>query len=155
MANYLQIGDDPTKWWLVQPFDASQLTGQPLNLVVGAPLGGILLLSGKPASVAVFDEPDATFPPVLNPSVGAIYLPTATGASAAQFGYTLPPTANVEDLASEIAAAMRNGTRQTIALDGGGTLVLNGETLSFVVIQPGEVPQRGEPAPVHDSTPHG
>jgi len=137
MPSYIQIGDDPTKWWLVQPFNASQLAGQPLNLNLGGPLDGILVLSGESASVAVFDEPDATFPSTLNPTVGAIYLPTATGPSAAHFGYALPPTANVENLASEIAAAMRSGTRQTITLYGGGTLVLNGATLSFVVIQPG------------------
>ena len=156
MPSYIQIGDDPTKWWLVQPFNASQLTGQPLSLALSGPLGGILVLSGKPASVAVFDEAEATVPSNLNPSVGAIYLPTATGPAAQQYGYALPPAANVDDLASEIAAAMRNGTRQTITLDGDGTLVLDGAVLSFVVIQPGPpAPVHGPADPVHDSTEHG
>ena len=139
MASYLQIGDDPTKWWLVQPFNASQLTGEPLTLDLAGPLGGSLVLSGRSASVAVFDEPDATVPPILNPSVGAIYLPTGTGPSAQHYGYALAPTADVGDLAGEIATAMRNGTRQTIPLYGGGTLVIDGATLSFAVIQPGAI----------------
>ena len=156
MANYLQIGDDPTTWWLVQPFNANQLTGQPLTLDLAGPLGGTLVLSGSSASVAVFDVPDATVPGILNPSVGAIYLPTATGPSAQHYGYALPPTADVENLASEIATAMRNGTRQTITLLGGGTLVLDGAMLSFVVIQPGaQAPIRGPVGPIHDSSPHG
>jgi len=33
----------------------------------------------------------------------------------------------------------RNCGHQTITLGGGGTLVLNGATLSFVVIQPGAI----------------
>jgi hypothetical protein len=139
MPNYIQIGDDPTKWWLIQPFNAGQLTGQPLNLNVAGPLSGFLVLSGKPASVAVFDEPNATFPPIVNPTSAAIYLPTATGPSAAHFGYVLPPTVNVATLAGQIATTMRNGSRQTITLYGGGTLVLNGATLLFVVIQPGAI----------------
>jgi hypothetical protein len=139
MPSYIQIGDDPTKWWLVQPFNASQLSGQPLNLNLAGPLNGILVLSGKSASVALFDEPNAASPSILNPSVGAIYLPTATGPSAAHFGYALPPTANVDNLASQIVTAMRDGTRQAITLYGGGTLVLNGATMSFVVIQPGAI----------------
>ena len=139
MPSYIQIGDDPTKWWFVQAFNVSQLSGQPLNLNLAGPLSGILVLSGKFASVAVFDEPNAAVPSILNPSVGAIYLPTATGPSAAHFGYALPPMANMEDLAGEVATAMQNGTRQTVTLYGGGTLVLNGATLSFVVIQPGAI----------------
>jgi hypothetical protein len=105
-----------------------------------------LVLSGKPVSVAVFNAPNATFPPDLNPTGGAIYLPTASGPSATRFGYALPPMVNEQNLASEIATAMPNGTRQAITLDGGGTLVINGATLSFVVIQPGAI---------GDSTPHG
>ena len=139
MANYLQIGDDPTKWWLVQPFNASQLTGEPLTLDLTGPLGGYLVLSGRVASVAVFNEPDATVPGNVNPTGGTIYLPTGAGASAHNFGYGLTPSDAMEseNLAGEVATAMRNSTRQTIPLYGGGTLVINGATLSFAVIQPG------------------
>jgi hypothetical protein len=155
MANYLQIGADPTTWWLVQPFNANQLTGQPLTLDLAGPLGGALVLSGRADRVAVFDVPDATIPGNLNPSVAAIYLPTGTGPSAQHYGYALPPTANVESLPGEIATAMGNGTRLAIPLDGGGMLVLDGAMLSFVVIQPGApAPIRGPVSPVHDSSPH-
>ena len=39
-------------------------------------------------------------------------------------------------MASQIAGLMHAGHSQTIALDGGGTLVLNGATLSFAVLAP-------------------
>jgi hypothetical protein len=154
MANYLQIGDDPTSWWLVEPFNASRLTGQPLTLDLAGPLGGALVLSGRAGSVAVFDVADATVPGNLNPAVAAIYLPTGTGPSAQHYGYALSPAANVANLPGEIATAMGNGTRLTIPLEGGGTLVLDGATLSFVVIQPG-APVRAPISPVHDASPHG
>ena len=56
MPGYIQIGDDPTKWWLGVPLNASQLAavGQPLNLLVISPLGGTMLLSPKFVSVALF-----------------------------------------------------------------------------------------------------
>jgi len=156
MPSYIQIEDDPTQWWLAEPFTADQLTGQPLSLAVSGPLGGTLVLSGRSASVAIFSVPDAAVPENLNPSVGAIYLPTATGASAQHYGYGLPPAVDVESLASQIAIAMRDGNRQTLPLDGGGTLVLDGATLSFVVIQPGlPAPVKAPVYPVKDSTEHG
>ncbi len=89
MAVYIQIGDDPTKWWLVQPFNANQLTGQPLTLNVASPIGGWMVLNGRAASVAVFNEPDATVPADVTPAGGTIYLPTAAGASAHNYGYGL------------------------------------------------------------------
>jgi hypothetical protein len=141
MTDYIQIGDDPTKWWLVQPFNANQLTGQPLTLDLAGPLGGWLVLSGRADSVAVFNVPDATVPADFNSTGGCIYLPTGTGASAHNFGYAL--TSNeamaTANLGSEIATAMRNGTRLTIPLYGGGTLVINGATLTFAVVQPGSL----------------
>jgi hypothetical protein len=138
MAVNIQIGDDPTKWWLVQPFNANQLTGQPLTLDIAAPIGGWMVLSGHAASVAVFDEPDATVPADVAPAGGTIYLPTAAGASAHNYGYGLVVNEALggQNLAAEIAAAMHNGTRITIPLYGGGTLVINGATLDFVVINP-------------------
>jgi hypothetical protein len=49
-------------------------------------------------------------------------------------------------LSSQIAAAMHAGQRLTIALAGGGTLVLNGATLTFAVLAP---------IAAGGSTPHG
>jgi hypothetical protein len=150
MPTYIQIDDDPTKWWLVEPFNATQLTGQPLILELSGPLHGTLVLSGRSASVALFYVPDAAVPENLNPSVGAIYLPTSTGASAQHYGYELLPALDVESLASQIATAMRDGTRQNVPLESDGMLVLDGATLSFVVIQiPAPI------VPVKDSTEHG
>jgi hypothetical protein len=51
MPCYLQIGDDPAKWWLAEPFQASQLTGQPLTVVSLAPIGGTLILSPRPFAI--------------------------------------------------------------------------------------------------------
>jgi hypothetical protein len=147
MAVYIQIGDDPTKWWLVQPFNASQLTGQPLTLNIASPIGGWMVLNGRAASVAVFNEPDATVPGDVAPAGGTIYLPTGAGASAHNYGYGLSPNEalGAQNLGAEIATAMRNGTRMTIPLYG-GTLVINGATLDFVVVQP---------ASAGGSEPHG
>jgi hypothetical protein len=50
-------------------------------------------------------------------------------------------------LANQIQALMRNGQSQTITLGGaGGTLILNGATLSFAVTGP---------AAIGGATPHG
>jgi hypothetical protein len=49
-------------------------------------------------------------------------------------------------LASQIAGLMHAGHSQAVALSGGGTLVLNGATLTFAVMGP---------VGVGGSTPHG
>jgi hypothetical protein len=155
MYSHIQIDGDPTKWLLDQPIDASYLTGQTPRFQVKAPLVGTLLLSPKSAaSVAVFDlPPQGTAPPpegAIPPPEGAvphdldlpasasvIYVPTATGPSAGSVGYELPDLVDLADLADEITALMRVGRSQTITLGGagsGGALVLNGATLSFVVL---------------------
>ena len=97
-----------------------------------------MVLSGRAASVAVFNEPDATVPAEVNPAGGTIYLPTGAGASAHNFGYGLliNEALGGQNLGAEIATAMRNGARMTVPLYGGGTLVINGATLDFVVVNP-------------------
>ncbi|MGH3205329.1 MAG: hypothetical protein ACRDOA_06570 [Streptosporangiaceae bacterium] len=137
MPCYIQIGDDPAKWWLAEPFQASQLTGQPLTVVSLAPIGGTLILSPRSASVAVFNVPTGTPPPALGTPGALIYLPTLTGPSAGHVGYELAAGTDPDSLASQIAASMHSGQRQTIALGGaGGTLVLNGATLPFAITSP-------------------
>jgi hypothetical protein len=146
MPSYIQIGDDPTKWWLTESINASQVAGQPLSLTVIAPLFGTLVISPKSASIAIFNVSSAP-PAVLNVTPAPLlYVPTGTGASAGHAGYELPSTVDLNNLAGQITASMREGHSQTITLAGGGTLVLNGATLSFAVIKPGAV---GE------SSPHG
>jgi hypothetical protein len=149
MPGYLQIDGDPTKWWPDQEFNASQLTGQPLSIQVFAPLWATLVLSGKAASVAVFAA-SAQQPPTLKPTSPSIYLPTASGISAGHFGYELPTSVNLDNLASQIIASMRSGHDQTVTVNGGGALVLNGATLSFVVLCQQAPPSVGGPVP-HDN----
>ncbi|MGH3205330.1 MAG: hypothetical protein ACRDOA_06565 [Streptosporangiaceae bacterium] len=143
MACHIQIGEDPTIWWLAEPIQPSQLT-QPLSVLTWYPIRGNLVLSPRATHVAIF-----TPPPVLVPSSVAspgIYLPTAAGVSAGHAGYELAgqdPAA----LATQIQALMHSGQSQTITLGGaGGTLVLNGATLPFAVTGP---------AGVGGATPHG
>jgi hypothetical protein len=156
MPSYIQIGDDPTKWWLPEQFQASQLTGQPLTIEVSAPVQGTLVLSPKSASIAIVEVPSATVPQALD-TVAAIYVPSAAGLSAANAGYELPTSINVADLPGQFMNLLRDGFSTSIPLGGsapGGTLVLNGATLSFVVvIKPGAT--REPESPVHDSEPSG
>ncbi|HEY6297394.1 MAG TPA: hypothetical protein VIX15_17175 [Streptosporangiaceae bacterium] len=145
MPSYVQIDDDPTRWYVSDGVSASQVTGQSLMVEVDAPIVGTLVISAKAASVAIFDTnspPPTTIMTVPDPT---IYVPTATGANAQHGGYEL--AANFpEDLAQQIQTAMQNGHSVTVPLAGGGTLVLSGATLSFVVLK---MPSVG------DSSQHG
>ena len=144
-ACHIQIGDDPTIWWLAEPIQPSQLT-QPVGVLAWYPIRGNLVLSPKAAHVAIFAPPPVLVPTPLS-GPGGLYLPTATGPSAGHTGYELPATVDPDVLAEQIQALMRNGQSQTITLGGaGGTLVLNGSTLSFAVTSP---------AAIGGATPHG
>jgi hypothetical protein len=144
MACHIQIGDDPTIWWLAEQIQPSQLT-QPLGVLCWYPIRGSLVLSPRASHVAIFTPPPVLVPnPLSGP--GGLYLPTATGPSAGHTGYELAGQ-DPDALAGQIQALMRNGQSQAITLGGaGGTLVLNGATLSFAVTSP---------AGVGGSTPHG
>ena len=144
MACHIQIGDDPTIWWLAQQIQPSQLT-QPLGVVTWYPIRGTLVLSPKAAHVAIFSPPPVLVPTPL--STSGIYLPTAAGVSPGHAGYELPGNVDPAVLAEQIQTLMRNGQSQTITLGGaGGTLVLNGATLPFAVTAPN---------PIGGPTPHG
>jgi hypothetical protein len=158
MSGYLQVQGDPTQWWLAQAVQSSQLTGQVLSVEVEAPLAGTLLLSPNSAGVAVFDQPGTSTEPSLveNPNP-VIYLPTTTGPSTGSVGYELPASVDLANLASEITALMQNGGKQTIALGASGaSLVLNGATLSFVVLCPATATSvsSGTAAPAGGAVPH-
>jgi hypothetical protein len=154
MPSYLQIGNDPTKWWIAGQFEASQLTGQAQTIEVSAPVQGTLVLSPRSASVALVEVPSATVPEALD-TLAAIYVPTAAGLSAANAGYELPASVDAANLPGQIMILMRDGFSTSIPLGGGapgGTLVLNGATLSFVVvIKPSVIYE----LPDRDSTEHG
>jgi hypothetical protein len=143
MACHIQIGDDPTIWWLAEQIQPSQLS-QPLSVLTWYPIRGNLVLSPRASNVVIFTPPPVLVPnPLSGP--GGLYLPTATGPSAGHIGYQLAgqdPAA----LAQQIQALMRSGQSQTITLGAGGTLVLNGATLPFAVTGP---------AAIGGSTPHG
>ncbi len=145
MPSYIQIAGDPTKWFLADPFNPSQLKGQPLNLDVIGPLVGTMILSGQHAHVAVLADPSGSMPTELMGSTATLYLPTARGPSEGHLGFALPDDAP-PNLAEQITTAMKDGTRLTVRLSGGGTLVLNGAALSFVVLTIG---------PVGEGSPHG
>jgi hypothetical protein len=152
MPSYIQIEGDPTQWWIAEPFPASQLTGQPLTVQVSAPVVGTLVLSGKPGSIAVFGSPSGQGPNDLDVPIPSIYVPTPSGISEGHVGYQLPASADLDSLSGQIAGSMHNGQSQIITLGGdasGGTLVLNGATLSFVVLC------MQNPPAVGGATPHG
>ena len=66
MPSYLQIGDDPTKWWIEDQIPTNELTGgQPLSFTCYAPIGGLLVLSPRFATVVVLSAP-GTPPPALS-----------------------------------------------------------------------------------------
>ena len=139
MACHIQIGDDPTIWWLAQQIQPSQLT-QPLSVLSWYPIRGMLVVSPKAAHVAIFTPPPVLVPtPIQTPGGSSIYLPTAAGVSAGHAGYALPG-GDPQVLADQIQTLMHNGQSQTITLGGaGGTLVLNGATLSFAVTGPAAI----------------
>jgi hypothetical protein len=142
-ACHIQIGDDPTIWWLTEPIQPSQLT-QPLTVQLYYPIWGILVLSPRASHVAIYSPPPVLVPEPV--STAALYLPTAAGVTKGDIGYE-PASSDPVALAQQIQALMHSGQSQTIALGGaGGTLVLNGATLPFAVTSPN---------PTGGPTPHG
>ena len=154
MPSYLQIQGDPTQWWLDQPLDSSQLTEPAVSIHVTAPLAGTLVLSARSASIAIINQPsDVAIPGHLEVLAPAVYLPTPTGPSAGSTGYELARSADPLSLAEKISALMRDGRSLAIPLGGaasGGSLVLNGASLSFVVLcapmARGPIPSDGSPS---------
>jgi DNA-binding CsgD family transcriptional regulator/tetratricopeptide (TPR) repeat protein len=144
----LQIAGDPTIWWLAQPVNLTQWTGQTVSIPVTAPLSGTLLLSRRVASVAAFTESAVSAAPTsLVLPWPAIYLPTASGPSAGSYGYVLPLSASLAALEGQISAAMGAGTQLTIDFGpaASGVLVLSGAALPFVVLCPANA-GTGQPA---------
>ena len=155
MFSYLQIADDPTKWWLSQPADVSHLSGPTARFEVTAPLAGLLLLSVKAApSVALVNVAvQPATPKVVAMTASAIYLPTAAGPSAGSAGYELPASVDLGTLANQITTLVGAGDTQPISLSS-GTLVLNGASLSFVVLCPAVTATQVAPPKVGGAIPH-
>lgn len=151
MPSYIQIAGDPTMWWPDEQFSASQLTGQPVSIQIMSPVMGNLVISPRAAGVAVFETNQAP-PEPLNIHVPGIYVPTAAGLAVGHAGYQLPASPNLGNLISQITTLMSQGSRQSITLGGnasGGTLVLNGATLSFAFVLFGSPPAVGGAVPHH------
>jgi hypothetical protein len=147
MPSYIQIEGDPAKWWIEDQVPTSELTGgQPLTFTSLAPIEGIMVLSPRSATVVVSNVPSGSPQAPLGFPGEIIYVPTAAGPSAGHVGYEVAGGVDAGSLSSQIAAAMHAGQRLTIALAGGGTLVLNGATLTFAVLAP---------IAAGGSTPHG
>jgi|SRR5579862_4184028 len=147
MSCYLQIEGDPTKWWIQDQVPANELTaGQPLTVTSLAPIEGILVLSPRSATVAVSNVPAGSPPASLAIPGEIVYLPTTAGPSAGHVGHEVAGGVDAAGLSGQIAGAMHAGQRLTIALASGGTLVLNGATLTFAVLAP---------IGAGGSTPHG
>jgi hypothetical protein len=157
MPSYIQIGHDPTKWWYDQPVDASQLAGQPLSIQVFAPVAGTMVLSPRFHTAVTFDQASEAPPPNPVVPVTIIYVPTTAGVPEGHAGHELPDSADLDRLASDITALMRDGHSQTIDLSDNAshrTLVLDGATLAFAVLCQQAPPPvvGGESAPSDEPT---
>ena len=146
----LQIGTDPAAWTIQ---DASYETVHqelfnatgPVALNVASPLHGRLLISHRCAgSVAMIQPPGGIGwdthgwnPSGADlPTLSFLYLPSATGPvpGAPRYAVSNVLTAALE---KDILTAMANGTLFSVnvsAPTGNGGLILNGATLSFVVL---------------------
>jgi hypothetical protein len=134
---YLQIGNDPTTWKLSEPVSASALTSQqPFQAAIAAGRSGTLILSSRAAASAVLSGVGNAIPSGGGPvSPAFLYLPSATVVDPEKPGYALPEGTDLAALQAEITAAMTQQTVCTVQ-SSDGVLLLNGATLSFVVLFP-------------------
>ena len=85
---------------------------------------------------------------------GAGYLPADRRRGVGRFGrYELPASVDLGNLANQITTLVGAGHTQPIAL-GSGTLVLNGASLSFVVLCPAMTATPVAPPEVGGAVPH-
>jgi hypothetical protein len=151
MPGYIQIEGDPTWWMFEQSVDVGEHREEALSIQVYAPLIGTLVLSPKAQGVHVSERQSEAAPNLVDNLHPVIYVPTHAGPSTGDPGHELPSSANLSDLARQIAVAMREGHRETVAL-ARGTLDLDGATLAFAVVAPA-LPPLGTDAVPHDSEP--
>jgi hypothetical protein len=142
-ASILHIEGDPTSWGLSVVGATDPGWGDsPVKVEIIAPVAGTLVLS--PARVGSFalvpPPPGDGWMPALTLVAPHLYIPTATGLTAAAPGYVLaPPDDNPVTLTDKLVTAM-SGTGSTatvqISAVGGGVVVLNGAQLPFAVVAP-------------------
>ena len=144
---YVQIGSDPTIWWITQgrAIDSvAQELAQAASaaLPVEFPLAGTLVVSARSAGTVWVGPP----PPMGSHPSGAvlpgagIHLPSAVEATPkAPGGYRLLPGTDLDQLQQNIVAAMNGGTMLTVPVADmglGATIVLSGASLAYAVICP-------------------
>jgi hypothetical protein len=144
MYTSVRIHGDFNTWTLPETFSPVQLTGssRPVALGVAGPLIGTMLLSARAASITLVPPGGTPGPTGWIPGDGTmvrphLYLPSATESAARQDLYLLPTTVDTAELESEVTAAMAAGTRFTVEVGTpgqGSAVILNGDTLPFIVI---------------------
>jgi hypothetical protein len=150
----LQIGTDPTVWALAATQAAIAGATSPVAWSVVQPVAGRLVLSpghagslvvsAGPSSAAAVTQPAASagisprgviHAAGAEPAPGAVvYLPSGTATTAASPGQQLEMGSQVPNVEQDVVTAMTKGTSVSYPLNSGGTLVLDGATLAFVVL---------------------
>jgi hypothetical protein len=144
----LQIGTDPTNWYLpTAEYDtvaaALARPDTPIAVDVLAPLEGRLVLSPRAAGTVVLTipiDPVGWVPSgIVKPTRPVVYLPSTTGPTAGHPGLTLAADTDLAALEQQLTAAM-TGPGSTLALTlevpapGRGMLLLSGATLAYAVL---------------------
>jgi hypothetical protein len=136
----LAIQGDPTLWGLRDTGPTSPSWGtEPVLLPTVAPLAGTLVLSpGRVGSLAINPPmPGDGWMPALKLAFPFLYIPAAQGVHATHPPiYELAAGTNPDELAEQIAAAMRTNdtlTVQYVSVGQPGFAVLNGAELTFAV----------------------
>jgi hypothetical protein len=139
----LRIEGDPTSWGLgvVGPADPGW-GDAPVEVAIIAPVAGTLVLSpARVGSFTLVPPPIGDgWMPALTLVAPHLYVPTATGLTAAAPGYALaPPDDEIPALITKLIDAMSGpGNRVTVQISavGSGVVVLNGAQLPFAVVAP-------------------
>lgn len=148
MTAQLQIGTDPTTWYLApSEYDtvASGLAqpGNPFAVDILAPLEGRLVLSPRAAGSVALTlpiSPVGWIPGgICKPTVPLLHLPSSAAPTHDNPGYLLAADTDPTALEQELIAAMTEpGKVITLALDisapGKGVLRVSGATLTYAVL---------------------
>jgi hypothetical protein len=135
----LRIDGDPTLWGLRDVETSKDVVGtEPVQLALVGPLSGTLVLSPHAGGVAICPPtPGDGWMPGMRLGFPYLYLPTAPGVHSNSPFYELAEDRTVEEVAEQIADAMRRGSRLTLpftSVGQTGYVVLDGATLAFAVV---------------------
>jgi hypothetical protein len=135
----LRIDGDPTQWGLRDVGPAKPSWGAPVQLVLEAPLVGMLVLSPRAGGAAIFPPtPGDGWMPGMRMGFTYLYLPTTSGVHSNSPFYELTEGKTVDQVAQQIADAMSgDGSSLTLEFSSVGQpgyVVINGATLAFAVV---------------------